>query len=185
LNSTDLVLSGALIRDTRFTPLTNALRETRTKLSRGDSRATYEKPRRPLEGLPPRTGLRLTRNRRHSLRLARGHLSSVHLARASLKQIGQWHPKTGRGHAHLMCVPTRTVAAKHSDEQDIGHVQRSGMIMPTQTVCACHLTPSDGTPNMTSRADRPSGATSPPRLTPGPAFGQFLHLARRQAQPSS
>jgi hypothetical protein len=49
-----------------------------------------------------------------------------------------------------MRVPTRTVVAEHSDEQDIDHVQRSGMITPTQTVCACHLTPSDGTPNMTS-----------------------------------
>jgi hypothetical protein len=35
-------LSGAIIRDTRITPLTNALREIRTKLTRGDIRATYK-----------------------------------------------------------------------------------------------------------------------------------------------
>jgi hypothetical protein len=35
-------VSGAIIRDTRINPLTNAFREIRTKLPRGDSRATYK-----------------------------------------------------------------------------------------------------------------------------------------------
>jgi hypothetical protein len=65
-----------------------------------------------------------------------------------------------------MSVPTRAMVAEHSGGQDINHVQRSGM------------TPSDGTLNMTSRADEPSGATAPPRSTPGSALRQVLHLTR-------
>jgi hypothetical protein len=126
------IVSGVIIRDTRIIPLTNALREIRAKLLRGDSRATYKKLRHPTESLPPREGLRLARGQRHSLRLARCHRRSVRIARASLRQIGQGHPKTGRGHAHLMRVPTHAVAAKHSDGQDIDHVWCSSMITPTQ-----------------------------------------------------
>jgi hypothetical protein len=84
-----------------------------------------------------------------------------------------------------MCVPTHAVAVEHSGGQDIDHVWRSDMIMPTQTVRARCLTPSDGTPNTISQVDEPSSGTSPPRPTLGPAFGRFLCLARRQAQPSS
>jgi hypothetical protein len=83
------------------------------------------------EGLPPRAGLHLARGRHHSLRLARSRLSLVRLARAGLKRIGQGHSKTGRGQVHLMCVPTRTMAAEHSGGQDSNHVWRSGMITPT------------------------------------------------------
>jgi hypothetical protein len=36
---------GAVIRDTLIIPLTNALREIRTKLPKGDSQATYKKNR--------------------------------------------------------------------------------------------------------------------------------------------
>jgi hypothetical protein len=36
------LLSGVIIRDTRIIPLTNTLREIRTKLLRGNSRATYK-----------------------------------------------------------------------------------------------------------------------------------------------
>jgi hypothetical protein len=173
------VVSRTIIRDTRIIPLTNALREIRTKVSRGDNQATYKDLRRPPEGLLPRAGLRLARSRRQSLRLARGRqslclargrLSSVRLARASLRQIRQGRPKTGRGQAHLMRVPTRVVAAEHSGGQDNNHVQHSGMITPTQIVRARRLTPSDGMLNTTSQANEPSGAISPPYLTPGLVF---------------
>jgi hypothetical protein len=46
------------------------------------------------------------------------------------------------------------------------------------TVRAHRLTPSDGTPNATSRADEPSGTTALPRLTSGSVLGQVLHVAR-------
>jgi hypothetical protein len=52
-----------------------------------------------------------------------------------------------------MRMPSRVVAAEHSGGQDNNHVQRSDMITPTQTVHARHLTPFDGMPNMTSRAN--------------------------------
>jgi hypothetical protein len=48
---------GAVIRDTLIIPLTNALREIRSKLLKGDSRATYKKTETSPEGLPPRAGL--------------------------------------------------------------------------------------------------------------------------------
>jgi hypothetical protein len=50
-------------------------------------------------------------------------------------------------------------------------------------VCARRLTPFDGTLNMTSRADEPSGATAPPRPTPGSALRQVLHLTRARPRP--
>jgi hypothetical protein len=37
-----ILVSGAIIRNTWIIPLTNSLREIRTKLPRGDSRATYK-----------------------------------------------------------------------------------------------------------------------------------------------
>jgi hypothetical protein len=76
----------------------------------------------PPEGLPPRAGLCLARRRHQSLCLTRGRLHPVRLARASLEQIGQGRSKTGRGQVHLMRVPTRAVAAKHSGGQDSDHV---------------------------------------------------------------
>jgi hypothetical protein len=51
------------------------------------------------------------------------------------------------------------------------------------TVRARRLTPSDGMPNTTSRADEPLGATSPPRPTPGSALGQVLRLAQARPRP--
>jgi hypothetical protein len=84
------------------------------------------------EALPPRAGLHLVQSRRRSLRLARGRPSSVCLAQASLRQIGQGRPKTGRGQAHLMCVPTHVVTMVHSGGQDNDHVWRSNMITHVQ-----------------------------------------------------
>jgi hypothetical protein len=43
--------------------------------------------------------------------------------------------------------------------------------------------PSDGTPNMTSQADEPSGATALPCPTPGSILEQVLRLARARPQP--
>jgi hypothetical protein len=38
----------------------------------------------------------------------------VRLARADLMQIRQGRSKTGRGQAHLMCVPNRVVVVEHN-----------------------------------------------------------------------
>jgi hypothetical protein len=59
-----------------------------------------------------------------------------------------------------MRVLAHAMAIEHSGGQDSDHVQCISMIMPTQTVRARRLTPSDGTPNTTSRADEPSGNLS-------------------------
>jgi hypothetical protein len=63
-------MSGALIRDTQITALTNTLREIRTKPPRGDNRATYES-----RGISPQAALHLTRGRHHSIYPARSRLS--------------------------------------------------------------------------------------------------------------
>jgi hypothetical protein len=82
-----------------------------------------------------------------------------------------------------MCVLTRVVVAEHSGGQDIDHVQRNGMITTTRIVHTHHLMPSDGTPNTTSRAGEPSGATSPPRPTSSSALERVLRLARVRPRP--
>jgi hypothetical protein len=84
-----------IIRDTRIIPLINTLRDIRTKLLKGNNRATYK-------------------NRDSSPRFS--HLGQdsaspeiaclVHLARASLRQIVQGYPKTGKEYA---CAKPRCV----------------------------------------------------------------------------
>jgi hypothetical protein len=88
---------GVIIRDTQFIPLTNALRETRTKLPRGDNRDTYKN-----RDISPRVS-----------HLGKDSASPEVTTAPSVSP--EWRPKIGREHVHLMRVPTHVVAEKHSD----------------------------------------------------------------------